>query len=70
MTNLCIYVFPGGANGSFEMQTPLFINFVSLVKDLVIGDFDGDNQSDIIVIYDGNGADTEYIVYNYFNGSF
>ncbi|CAF1520501.1 unnamed protein product [Adineta ricciae] len=63
-----IYVYFGSANGTFYLQSPFFTTIGDNNHFLVIDDFDNNNQSDIIFIY--NWKDVECITYHYHNNSF
>ncbi|CAF1551877.1 unnamed protein product [Adineta steineri] len=67
--SLHIYVFFGQPNGTFQSPKWFFTAIDALRSEIVIGDFDNDDQSDIGFIYE-NWKDLVCMIYQYNNNSF
>jgi hypothetical protein len=63
-----IGVLLGFGNGTFAAQRTYFINSNAHPQYITIGDFNGDNQSDIVIVDSTN--DEMYIILGYDNGTF
>ncbi|CAF1154473.1 unnamed protein product [Adineta ricciae] len=63
-----IHVFFGNKDGSFQLHKRLFVSTTTYKTTMIVADFDGDLQSDIILAQ--SHIDTVLVTYRYNNGTF